>query len=207
VAVKTSQTFTALSTGSSHNCARTATGSLYCWGANGSGRLGDGTTTDQRIPTVVASTGTAFASVAAGGGFTCALTASGTAMCWGSGASGALGDSTLAGHLTPTAVSGTTSFASIATGTVHACAVTAAGQVYCWGANQSGRLGDGTSTNRLIPTTVTGPLLAGSLDLGFEHSCAVSKLGSAICWGRDAEGQLGDGAFVAVAHPVGVKKP
>ena len=83
-----------LSAGSDHTCGLTPDGSAYCWGANGSGQLGDGTT-PARLPQAVVSGGVRFQSLSAGDDYTCGLDAGGLAYCWGANGSGQLGDGTL----------------------------------------------------------------------------------------------------------------
>jgi len=89
--------------GARHSCAVNAAGQAYCWGFNGSGQLGDGTTTDRLIPTPVAG-GLAFAALSAGGAHTCGLTTSGVAYCWGDNYTGQLGDGTTTNQLVPKAI-------------------------------------------------------------------------------------------------------
>ena len=148
-------TFASISAGFSHTCALTPTGQAYCWGINGSGRLGDGTTTNRLVPTAVAG-GLTFASISAGFSHTCGIAMTGQAYCWGLNQSGQLGDGTTTTRLVPTAVIGELTFASISAGFSHTCGIAMTGQAYCWGLNQSGQLGDGTTMTRLVPTAVIG---------------------------------------------------
>jgi len=153
-----------------HTCGLTSAGAAYCWGENQSGNLGDGTTTNELTPTPVVGPGggaaLSFASISAGGlnSFTCGLTSSGTAYCWGDNLDGQLGTTTTAqSSTTPIAVTGpgggaALSYASITTGAAHVCGLTGDGAAYCWGGNTSGQLGNGTTAPRqFAPTAVTGP--------------------------------------------------
>jgi len=81
----------------------TTSGPTYCWGWNGSGELGDGTTTNRLVPTVVAG-GLTFTAVSAGFGHTCGVTPSGAAYCWGGNYAGQLGDGSTTDRLVPTPV-------------------------------------------------------------------------------------------------------
>jgi alpha-tubulin suppressor-like RCC1 family protein len=192
--------------GEFHTCAVTTLGGVLCWGANGPGQLGDGTTTNRSTPTPVSGLGSGVAAIAAGGTHTCALSLIGAVVCWGYNTYGQLGDGTWTDRLTPTAVSGLASgVVVVAAGEGHTCAVTAVGGVLCWGHNTSAQLGDGTTTNRSTPTAVSGlgsgvvTLAAGSL-----HTCAVTAAGGVVCWGYNTSGQLGDGTTTRRLTPTAV---
>ena len=85
--------FAAVSVGGTHTCGVTTGGAAYCWGDNGYGQLGDGTTTQRPSPVRVAGALT-FRAVSAGSSHTCGLTTTRLAYCWGDNFRGALGDGT-----------------------------------------------------------------------------------------------------------------
>ena len=95
--------FTAIAAGSLHSCALRTNGTVACWGANGSGQLGDGTTTDRLTPVPVVGLSDATA-IAAGDRHSCALRTDGTVACWGADHSGGVGDGTTTDRLTPVLV-------------------------------------------------------------------------------------------------------
>ena len=139
-----------------HTCALTTGGGVLCWGYNGYGELGDGTTTDQWTPTAVSGLSSGVTAVAAGGDHTCALTAGGGVLCWGRNQNGELGDGTTTSRNAPTPVVGLGSgVVAIAAGMSGTCAMLAGGGLACWGSNTSGQVGDGTTTSRLTPTLVS----------------------------------------------------
>ncbi len=164
----------AISAGVSHACALSVTGTVACWGDNGSGQMGINSTTTQPYATYVQGLSDAVA-ISTGAFFSCAVQATGGASCWGANDAGELGARDSADHLTPTPViasvfslpTGGTAFlalsgiVAIATGTTvqsptheHACALLATGVIKCWGDNVYGEIGDGTAINRPRPTLV-----------------------------------------------------
>lgn len=189
--------------GGSHSCAIVGGGRVRCWGYNGSGQLGNGTTTSSATP--VLATGVADAvAVAAGGNHTCALLASGQVRCWGFGGNGQLGNGSTATVTTPVSVTGITTAVEISAGMNHTCAVLADGTARCWGYNWHRQLGNaGSTTNSSVPVTVQppgSPALGGitSIAAGALHTCASLSSGGARCWGYNGDGQLGNGTNTTV---------
>jgi alpha-tubulin suppressor-like RCC1 family protein len=177
---------TALAAGAAHTCALTPGGGVLCWGNNTAGQLGDGTTADRWAPVAVNSLESGVMALAAGGSHTCAVTASGGVLCWGSNWAGQLGDGTTEQKLTPVPVSGLGSgVTALAAGGAYTCALTAGGGVLCWGYNGGGELGDGTTENRLTPVPVSG-LESGvtALAAGWSHTCAVTAGAAGCCAGE-----------------------
>lgn len=195
--------FTALATGDDYSCALLTDGTARCWGGNGNGRLGDGTSVNRSLPVPVQGLANAV-SLVAGRAHTCALLADSAVVCWGSNASGQLGDGTTNDRLTPVAVSGLTDAVALAAGASHTCAVIADGTARCWGSNGNGQLGDTTTNDSPTPVAVSGLAGVASMVAGGNHGCAVLGDGTARCWGTNAMGQLGDGTGVDNAAPVAV---
>lgn len=142
-----------------------------------------------------------FASVSAGGGYSCGVTPSGEGYCWGLNDAGQLGDGTTTDRVLPVAVSGGLSFASIHAGSSVTCGITVSDVAYCWGANNSGQLGDGTTVDRNMPVAVAGGLTFSEVSSYGSHTCGVTTSQAAYCWGWDGAGQLGDGTPDAAATP------
>ena len=185
---------------SGHNCAIAADATLWCWGANSAGQLGDGTTSQRNQATQVPGL-SGVEKVAVGVFHTCAALSAGGVKCWGRNNAGQLGNGTTSNRATPGDVSGLTgSITALSAGANHTCAV-AAGVLKCWGANRAGQLGDGThaftsppSSTRTTPVTVAGGLNGvQAIAAGNEHTCALLADGSVRCWGINHSGQIGDG--------------
>jgi alpha-tubulin suppressor-like RCC1 family protein len=212
---------TAVAAGDSHTCGLTQSGQVRCWGGNGYGEVGDGTTEGRTTPVDVleAPGGAPLAGVraiCAGGFHTCALTTAGTVRCWGNDYYGQLGNGSAGPSTVPVDVlnsSGATPLggvAGLACGTFHTCALTGAGTVQCWGRNASGALGNGSTVDSPLPVDVLsapgGPPLGSvtGLALGRQHSCLVTGAGGVKCWGLGGSGQLGDGTRLPRYTPVDV---
>lgn len=192
-------TFIDIGTKGAHTCALDAAGDAYCWGHNGSGQLGDGTTRNRDEPTLV-SGGHEFVVLSVGPRHTCGLETSGAAYCWGYNFSGQLGDGTTTDRATPTLVSGAHSFVSISAGVVT-CALDADGAAYCWGADPSGL--DATLAGRHVPTRISGDHEFVAIESGWPR-CGLDVEGTVHCWGPNRNGELGDGTTTDRALPTPV---
>jgi alpha-tubulin suppressor-like RCC1 family protein len=208
----------AVAAGGQHTCAVTDDGRMLCWGAGREGQLGDGARTAFRaLPAPVALTSPASA-VSAGLAHSCALTADGSAWCWGRNESGQLGDGTRTGRPTPVRVlaDSATRFTQLVAGAAHTCALDAGGAVWCWGRNGRGAVGTGPATSQPTPTRVSLPAAALAVAAGTAHSCATLVTERTVCWGDNAGGQLGHSlrlsrprvtaaGYPAVGYPAGVR--
>jgi alpha-tubulin suppressor-like RCC1 family protein len=166
----------------------------YCWGANYTGRLGDGTSSNRAAPVPVAG-GRLFTRVDAYLRHTCAVSyPEKRTYCWGSNSYGQLGDGTTTERHTPVAVAGALSFREVSVGDFNTCGLTTGNQAYCWGRNNFGQIGDSTEVSRrLTPTKVAGARQFKQLDTGSDHTCAVTTGNRAYCWGNGRQGEIGNG--------------
>ena len=131
---------TAITAGYKFSCA-VVNGGLHCWGANGSGQLGDGSKTNRLVPVQVVGLSAKIAAVDCGGAHACAIVDNGAARCWGNNFLSELGDGTDTDSTTPVQVVGLTSgVKGIAAAANHTCALVGNG-VKCWGINAWGELG------------------------------------------------------------------
>lgn len=191
--------------GGYHSCARKTDGTVWCWGRNTQGQLGDGTNTDRLTPVQVSGI-TGAQALAVGTNHNCLLGGAGGVRCWGSNQFGQLGDGATSDRSVPFLVPQITADAArISAGSFHTCAVKTDGSAWCWGYNLNGRLGDGTVINRSSPVQVSG-FASGVLGIaaGGHQTCAVRTDGSAWCWGTNQFGQLGDGTTEHRSTPVAV---
>jgi alpha-tubulin suppressor-like RCC1 family protein len=146
-------------TGANHTCARKFDGTVWCWGSNAFGQIGDGTTIDRASPIQVSGIFGAV-QIATGQFHSCAALQDGSVQCWGDDAAGEVGDGSGGTNnmpLTPVPVRNLASaVVEIATqaASAHTCARLDSGVVQCWGFNQEGQIGDGTLANAFVATTV-----------------------------------------------------
>lgn len=178
-------------------------GTLYCWGLNIYGELGNNTTTNSNVPVQVQGIGSVTA-ISVGGGHACAIS-EGAVFCWGDNSHGQLGIGQYCG--TPCShamrvlgdLTGQTVI-SVAAGDQHTCAVTSTGALYCWGSNVFGQVGTGDPqiAYYLSPVLIPGPSVPPNrwtdASAGLKHTCAVF-VGGVYCWGDNSFGQLGIGNF------------
>jgi len=196
----------AVAGGGSHSLAATSTGTVYTWGLNSDGQLGDGTTTQRTIPvTVTGLSGTIIVAVSGGSAFSAALDNGGHVWTWGNNSAGQLGNGTTTSQSTPVEVtlSGTTSpylsnIVALDCGNVFCAALTGTGTVWTWGGNSVGQLGDGTTTDRHNPVQV--PNLSGvvAISVGDNTGLALKEDGSIQSWGYNPNGDLGVSANYSV---------
>ena len=187
-----------LNLGGIHSGAITNDGSLYMWGGNYDGQLGDGTTTNKYTPVKVLED---VVSVSLGGFYSSgAITGDGSLYMWGNNHYGQLGDGTTDERHTPVKV--LEDVVSVSLGDEHSGAITSDGSLYMWGWNYGGQLGDGTTDERHTPVKVLDNVIAVSLERN--HSGAITGDGSLYMWGNNHYGQLGDGTTTERYTPVKV---
>ena len=175
-------------------------GTLWGWGANIAGQVGDGTTITRSSPVRIG-TATNWQSVSAGGYFSLALRTDGTLWTWGRNIYGQVGDGTTNIHTSPIQVGTVTTWQSISAGDDHSLAVRSDGTLWAWGRNQYGQIGDGTTTNQTSPVRIGTATNWASVSAGGSHSLALRTDGSLWTWGSNGTGQLGDGSYVNHGTP------
>ena len=195
-----------VSAGSAHVVALKANGTVWTWGYNVNGELGDGKNRNTNIPVQVV-TGAQDSNsgyleniiqVAAGSNHNLALDKDGTVWAWGSNGYGQIGNNTTTSSSLPVKVTGLTDAVSIAAGYYNSFAVRKDGSVWSWGRNVYGSLGNGNTSNQLIPQRVLGGA-SGSQYLtdivevkaATYHTLALKANGTVYAWGYNGYGQLG----------------
>jgi len=210
-----------VSSGNDYSCAVKTDGTVYCWGINGYGKLGNNNTTTQLIPVQVVGAGgsgylTGVEKVYAAYESTCALKTDGTVWCWGKASFGELGNNDTFASFTPVQVLGPggsgylTNVTQMSQSASHSCALKSDGTVYCWGWNGYGAIGNNSTTDALTPVQVLGPGGSGYLtgvaqiNAGFYSSCAIKNDNTVWCWGHNNYGQLGNNTTTDSWTPVQV---
>jgi RHS repeat-associated protein len=200
------RTPTAAGTSSSSGSAQATSmppGTVWGWGENGSGQLGDGTTINRTTPVQMIGL-TGVTDIKGGFFHSLALKQDGTVWAAGWNDGGQLGDGTTTNRSTPVQVIGLTGVTAIARGFYHSLALKQDGTVWSWGENRSGQLGDGTTINRTTPVQVTGLTGVMAIAGGSGVSLAVKTDGTVWAWGGNDRGQLGDGTTINRSTPVQV---
>jgi hypothetical protein len=178
-------------------CAVKTDGTVWCWGSNLGGHLGNGTTQNSWTPVQAKNLfGAVEVSVGMGGAQVCARKADGSVWCWGP-------DPATLEHVTSPrqVVSLGYSAAQVAVGSAT-CVLKTDRSLWCWGFNNIGQVGDGTYIRRTTPVQVTtlGNEVA-EVGAGGQHTCARKVDGSVWCWGNNFAGQLGDGTAAEHISP------
>jgi alpha-tubulin suppressor-like RCC1 family protein len=205
---------TQVSAGGGHAClVRRADHSLWCWGRNDRGQIGDGTRTPRAQPVRVAAI-EEVAAVAAGDLHTCAITTGAAVFCWGAGDSGQLGDLGRNDRGLPQLVAGVTGLTGVpgtialAAGRDFSCALGADHAVRCWGDDSLGQLGDGGAPGPYLPAVVPGlSAKVAKLSAQWQHACALDTAGTLACWGANSSGQIGDGLTSGARPPTTPSAP
>lgn len=203
---------TKISAGNGFSLALRSDGTVWAWGFNGDGELGNGTMTSSPVPVQV--TGLSHVtSISAGDESSLATRTNGittitSVWAWGNNFLGQLGDGTLTDHLTPEQVTGinTPYLASISAGFNFAVVLGTDGSVWGWGDDRSGQLGNSPASNPVtqpVQTIGTGSGIT-QLSAGLDHVLALESNGTVLAWGANYSGQLGDGSTASVTGSVQV---
>lgn len=200
----------AIACGADHTLALMTDGTLWAWGSNASGQLGDGTNIDRYLPVKVAGLqGRTVQAIAAGHAHSLALLTDGNLLAWGGNASGQLGDGTTTSRMAPISVASMTDkrATAIAAGEFHSLALSMDGALRAWGGNGFGQLGNGSTVSSSVPVAVSIPagVRFAAIDAKGAHTLALAADGSLWAWGEGGAGQLGTGGSANSDVPVQVQ--
>jgi alpha-tubulin suppressor-like RCC1 family protein len=191
-----------VSSNSYHTAAIKTDGTLWTWGMNTSGQLGDNTIATKSSPIQTISAGTNWKLISVGYYYTAAIKTDGTLWTWGKNDYGQLGDNTVAHKSSPVqTIAGGTNWNLISAGNYHIAANKTDGTLWTWGYNGYGQLGDNTLTNNSSPVqTIAGGTNWKTFDCGDYYTTAIKTDGTLWGWGYNQFGQLGDNTNGAASH-------
>ena len=190
-----------LAAGKSHSLYIHKNRTLWAWGRNSFGQLGDGTTTDRISPVQIGSDND-WGQIVAGEYHTVAIKTDGTLWGWGLNSYGQLGDGTTTRRYSPVQIGSDNDWGQIVAGEFHTVAIKTDGTLWAWGWNMSGQLGDGTTTDRISPVQIGSDNDWGQIVAGEYHTVAIKTDGTLWGWGLNSYGQLGDGTTTDRISPV-----
>jgi alpha-tubulin suppressor-like RCC1 family protein len=190
--------------GDFHTAAVKTDGTLWTWGINTNGQLGDNTVVHRSSPVQTVSGGTNWKLVAVGHYYTTSIKTDGTLWNWGNNGIGQLGDDSRTHRSSPVqTVSGGTNWKLVECGHYHTTAIKTDGTLWLWGGNAFGQLGDNSITYRSSPIqTVAGGTNWKQVAGGLRHTAAVKTDGTLWTWGLNNHGQLGDNTVAAKSSPI-----
>ena len=191
-----------VASGASFTTAIKTDGTLWCWGKNDFGQIGDNTTTHRSSPVQTVAFGTNWKQAASGASFAAAIKTDGSLWCWGKNDLGQIGDNTTTHRSSPVqTVAFGTNWKQVACG-YASTAIKTDGTLWLWGRNNVGQLGDNTTTNRSSPVQTIAfgtnwkQVSCDSLTM------AVKNDGSLWTWGENSFGELGDNTTTHRSSPV-----
>ncbi len=202
--------FVVVSAGGIHTLAIKSDGTLWAWGYNAMGELGDGcvfaqTCSNRYSPGQVGADKT-WSAVSGGTAHSVALKQNGTLWAWGDNSSGQIGTGVTGSYYsTPNQITADTNWASISAGGFFTTAIKTDGTLWAWGNNYAGQLGDGcvkgsTCVSKATPTAVNADTDWAAVAAGANHVLALKTNGTLWAWGINDYGELGNAAQSATAY-------
>ncbi|KXH84949.1 hypothetical protein AU378_04115 [Chryseobacterium kwangjuense] len=183
-----------VSAGTFHSLGIKTDGTLWAWGNNSNGQLGDGTNINRNNPVQIGGAAN-WKKVFAAEKYSVAIKTDGTLWAWGYNQFGFLGDGTTTNRTIPTKIGTATDWEDIAVGDSHNLGLKSNGSLWAWGMNINGGLGDGTTTDKLVPIQIGTATNWKNIAAGNYYSVAIKTDGTLWAWGYNGHGQLGDGTL------------
>lgn len=182
----------ATSSGNSHTCAIKDDASLWCWGGNTKGQIGQGNTTAFYSEPTELDRDSKWLRISASGDHNCAIKDDNSLWCWGGNLTGQVGNGSTENVLRPSLIAETTSrWNKISLGTDHSCGIKVDNSLWCWGDNSRSQLGDNSTDPSRIPKLIYSAGVS-DISLGNQFSCGIKSDDNSIwCWGRNELNQLG----------------
>lgn len=181
---------------SHHACAVLSNGSLYCWGYNVYGQVGNNDTSGANVlsPAPVVGLGSGVATVGGGQYDTCAVLSNGSVRCWGYANAGQVGNGIVVSVLAPPSsdLPGLNAV-QVSAGQYHTCVILVSTGLRCWGGNNYGQVGQPSNVPWLTSPPSTDLIIGVTqVSCGQYHTCALMSATSGVrCFGINANGQLG----------------
>jgi alpha-tubulin suppressor-like RCC1 family protein len=198
--------WTQVGAGLQHSIGLRSNGTLWSWGYNFSGALGDSTSVAKSSPVSVVGGFTDWVQISAGQDLNIALRENGTAWAWGNGAQGRLGNNSTTNRSSPVSVvGGFTDWTQVSAGALHGLGLRENGTAWAWGSDFDGQLGDNTTIDKSSPVSVLGGFTDWTqLSAGSSHSLGLRENGTLWAWGANGNGRLGDNTTVRKSSPVSI---
>jgi alpha-tubulin suppressor-like RCC1 family protein len=174
-------------------------GTLWSWGLNNYGQIGDNTTSSRSTPRQEITSSTNWKQLRCGNNYTTALKTNGTLWSWGYNYAGNMADNTTSSRSTPRQeITSSTNWKQISNGANHIASIKTDGTLWCWGDNGNGHLGDNTVATRSTPRQeITSSTNWKQVGCGQFHTAAIKTDGTLWCWGWNLQGQIGDNTSTA----------
>ncbi|MEL1240966.1 RCC1 domain-containing protein [Flavobacterium flavipallidum] len=188
------QCWKTISAGVNHSVALKSDNTIWAWGSNFNGQLGDGTTVTKNKPTQINTTNN-WQIVVAGDFHTAAIKNDGTLWAWGDFGYREFEVSSSIDKTIPTQIGTDSNWESVSAGGYHTVAIKTDGTLWAWGDNTYGQLGDGTKLNKTIPIQIGTANNWKTISAGKYHTIAIKTDGTLWAWGINSAGQLGDDTF------------
>lgn len=181
-----------VSNGLTHTIAIKTDGTLWAWGDNVNGQLGNGNTSQVNTPIQIGNENN-WKTCATGDNYSMAIKTDGTIWGWGKNSSGQLGDGTSDDKIIPTQIGNDSNWKNIATGHIHTMAIKNDGTLWGWGQNSLGELGTGDFNEKHSPTQIENETNWKYVSAGLGFTLVIKNDGSLWACGDNYKGQFGNG--------------